>query len=221
MRYSAFLTIFAALAVLLASHVPASAQAPAARGYYDFYAQDTVGEPWEALLGRPAPDVKLELLSGGTFDLSAYKGKKVVVMDFWATWCPPCRVLMPIFAEVAKTYKDKDVVFFAINQAEPIDRVNSFIQMNKFDFPVALDKEGNASVAYKVNTIPRLVMVAKDGTVQSVHAGLEGRDVKSVQENARKRISSELDKLLAGEKLVQPAPSQPTQEAKSTTSDKS
>jgi len=218
MRTSALWVVLATLAMVSAYDIPAVAQAPA-RGYYDFFAQRTIGEPWEALLGKPAPNVKLEVLGGGTFDLASFKDKKIVVMDFWATWCPPCRMLMPVFAEIVKAYKDKDVVFYAVNQAEPIQYVKQFIEANKFEFNVALDSKQEASDAYKVNNIPRLVIVGKDGTVQSIHAGLEGTTVPEAQDNARKRLTQELDKLLAGQKLILPKPAEPTQEAKATSSE--
>ena len=218
MRTSAFWVVLAALAMVSAYSMPVAAQAPA-RGHYDFFAQRTMGEPWEALLGMPAPNVKLEVLGGGTFDLASFKDKKIVVMDFWAAWCPPCRMIMPVFAEVAKAYKDKDIVFYAVNQAEPVEYVKRFIESNKFEFPVALDSKQEASVAYKVDSIPRLVIVGKDGIVQSIHAGLEGTTVKEAQDNARKRLTQELDKLLAGQKLFLPKPDEPTQEAKATSSE--
>ena len=220
MRKLALPVVLAALAMVSAYDMSAAAQAPA-RGNYDFFAQRTIGEPWEALLGKPAPNVTLDVLGGGTFDLASFKDKKIVVMDFWASWCPPCRMLMPVFAEIVKAYKDKDVVFYAVNQAEPVELVKRFIESNTFDFPVALDSKQEASIAYKVDTIPRLIIVGKDGVVQSIHAGMEGTTVKEAQDNARKRLTQELDKLLAGQKLIMPQPSQPTQEAKTTGSEKS
>lgn len=211
MRNVTFWVVLSALAVASVYMMPAAAQV----------APKDSDKPWEALLGKPAPPVKLELLGGGTFDLGSFKDKKVVVMEFWASWCPPCRILMPVFAEVATAYKDKDVMFVGINQAEPADKVKAFMESNKLAFPVALDTKGDVSTVYMVDSIPRLVVVGKDGTVQSIHAGLEGRTVKQAQSNAKQKLTQEIDKLLAGQKLVLPQPSEPTQEAKTSDSEKS
>jgi len=207
----AFWTSLAAVVVAAVFSVPATAQQQG--GHYDFFAQ-RMTEPWEKLLGKTAPDVKLKTLAGGTFDLSSFKDKKIVVMDFWASWCPPCRILMPAFAEVAKEYKDKDVVFYAVNQGESPEVARMFLEQSGLELNVVLDREGKASEAYKVNTIPRLVIVDKDGTVQSIHASLRGRSAQEAQANAKEDLSKELDKLLKGEKLVKPDPGESTVEAK-------
>lgn len=198
---------------LLAVFAVAPLSMPAAAQHYDFFKQ-RMTEPWEDLLGKPAPNIKLKMLDGETFDLSSFKGKKIVVMDFWASWCPPCRILLPAFAEVASEYKDKDVVFYAINQGEPPENVKRFLEQTGLKLNVVLDQTGRASEAYMVNTIPRLVIVGKDGVVQSIHAAIRGRTAEEAQANAKKDLKTEIDKLLKGEKLVEPKPEEPTFEAK-------
>ncbi|MBU4330247.1 MAG: TlpA family protein disulfide reductase [Acidobacteria bacterium] len=74
----------------------------------------TPSEP-HPLLGTPAPLFKLPLLDEGEFDLSQQKDKNIVILDFWATWCGPCKSAMPIIIEVAEEYKDRGVVLITVN----------------------------------------------------------------------------------------------------------
>lgn len=127
-------------------------------------------EPATALQGKPAPALKLPLLAGGEFDLAAQKGK-VVVLDFWATWCGPCVKAMPVVKAATDAFKDKGVVFVAVNLEEKADKVKAFLEKNKLDVAVALDGEGEAGSLYKANSIPQTVVIGKDGVVKKVHIG--------------------------------------------------
>lgn len=148
-----------------------------------------------ALLGKAAPDFTLDLLDGGKVQLRRHKGKEIVILDFWATWCGPCRKAMPVLAEVAATYKDKSVVLYAVDLAEPPSKVRSFLEQNKLtQLSVALDKESKVGEDYGVNGIPHTVVIGKDGTVQAVHVGL--------LPNLKAKLSGELDALLAGKNLA-------------------
>lgn len=148
-----------------------------------------------ALLGKAAPDFTLDLLDGGKVQLSQHKGKEIVILDFWATWCGPCRKAMPVLAEVATTYKDKGVRLYAVDLAEPPSKVRAFLDQNKLtQLSVALDKESKVGEDYGVNGIPHTVLIGKDGTVQAVHVGL--------LPNLKAKLSGELDALLDGKQLV-------------------
>ncbi len=145
-------------------------------------------------LGKDAPVFKLDLLDGGTCDLSALKGKKIIVLDFWATWCPPCRKALPILAEVTAGYADKDVVFYAVNISEEKDKINAFLAKEKIKCNVALDKDAAVAKLYNVDGIPQSVIIGKDGLVQVVHVGLVA-DLKD-------KLKKELEDLIAGKSLV-------------------
>lgn len=147
-----------------------------------------------SLLGRPAPGVKLDLLDGGKFDLAAYKGKNIVILDFWATWCVPCTITMPVLIDLANEYKDKGVLLFAVNLEEPPEKVRGFLKEKKWVIPVVLDQMGVTGEPYGAETIPRTVIIGKDGTVQVVHDGFNP-DMKA-------KLRRDLDALLAGKTLA-------------------
>jgi peroxiredoxin len=156
------------------------------------------GESKSPLLGKPAPEVNLKRLDQGEFRLKDHRDAHVVVIDFWATWCGPCVKEMPILAEVADAYKDKGVVFCAINVQEKPEQVQKFLKDNKLAITVALDSEGVVGGAYRAEAIPQLVLIDKKGIVQSVHVGYDPA-IKDV-------LRKELDTLLAGKDLAKAAP---------------
>lgn len=130
-------------------------------------------EPVDPLKGKPAPAITLSMLGGeGTLDLAAHQGKDIVILDFWASWCGPCRQSLPIITEVAKQFKDKHVVFYAVNIGEPADVAATFLEQAGLDIPVALDPNREAQQKYQANSIPKMVIVGKDGVVHEVHQGL-------------------------------------------------
>lgn len=148
------------------------------------------GSP-RALVGKPAPAFTLKSLDGQDVSIEDLKGK-IVILDFFATWCGPCRKAMPILAEVAKEYADKDVVLYAVDLKEPKAKVAGFIKQMGWDINVLLDEDGAVAGAYAVRGIPQTVIIGKDGNVASVHVGMQPKRV----------LTEELDGLIKG-KAVQ------------------
>ncbi|MBM3334060.1 DUF2092 domain-containing protein [Candidatus Sumerlaeota bacterium] len=145
------------------------------------------------MLGKEAPDFTLDLFQGGKVELKALKGK-VVVLDFWASWCPPCVRGLPVVTKVANEYKDKGVVFYGINEREDRKTVAKFLDEKKLDCAVGLDKDGKVGGLYGVEGIPQTVLIGKDGRIQSVHIGFAPQVEKTLRE--------ELDALVAGKDLA-------------------
>jgi thiol-disulfide isomerase/thioredoxin len=147
-----------------------------------------------ALLGQKAPPFSVPMLDGGSFDLAQHLDDKVVILDFWATWCGPCVRALPIIAEVAASYQDKGVEFYAVNLQDDPDAVRQFLEEHKLSVPVLLDRDGRVGELYKAEAIPQTVIIGKDGVVQVVHVGFSA--------NLQSELSRELDALVAGKKIA-------------------
>ncbi len=125
----------------------------------------------DVLEGKKAVDFDLPLLGGGSVKLSGLRGKSVV-LDFWATWCGPCRKAMPIVDKVTEEFADRGVVLYTINQGEEPEKIEKFLAAMQLNPKVALDTEGKASRAYQANSIPRIVLIDTDGVVRKVFRGV-------------------------------------------------
>jgi len=151
-------------------------------------------EEHSKLVGQPAPEINLEMLGGGRFNLADHKGKNVVVLEFWASWCAPCLQGLPMVADVSKKYADKNVVFYSINQGEEPEVIQALMKKRNMDFNVALDKEGKIASALKLSGIPFTMVIGKDGKIQSVHTGLTPE--------LQQKLNEELQALVEGKSLV-------------------
>jgi thiol-disulfide isomerase/thioredoxin len=147
----------------------------------------------QGLVNKPAPQLTLDTIGGGKLDLSSLKSKNVVVLDFWATWCPPCRKALPILADVTKSYEAKGVKFFAVDQQEDASKVQDYLKTQGLNITVALDKDGQGAAKYRVTGIPQSVIIGKDGIVRVVHEGFSS-DLKT-------KLAAELDDILAGKQV--------------------
>jgi len=150
------------------------------------------------LLGQPAPAVKLPILDGGTLNLSRYRGKNVVVLDFWATWCVPCVRSLPGFVEVADDFEAKGVRLFAVDLKEDPTTVRDWLAKNKINCPVALDPKNRCKEAFHIQLIPAIVVIDKAGVVRSYST----RTFTTLPRE--KRLREELEALLAGGQLRLP-----------------
>jgi thiol-disulfide isomerase/thioredoxin len=152
-----------------------------------------------ALSGQAAPDFELPLLAGGTFKLSEQKGK-VVVIDFWATWCGPCVRALPEMKKLAEAYAENPevvVVGFSTDEEKNRDQVEKLVAKNKLAYPIGLGP-AEAKTAFKVSGIPCIVVVGQDGVVQGRRVGFSPK--------LEKDLKRAVDALLAGETLESAAP---------------
>ncbi len=121
--------------------------------------------------GKKAPDFSLTDLSGSKVSLSDFKGK-VVLVNFFATWCPPCRDEMADVNSFYNENKSKDIVVLAVDagQEDPTV-VKNFMSQNDYTFPVLLDKDGKVGDTYRVDGIPAWFFIDKNGNVKATKVG--------------------------------------------------
>lgn len=125
----------------------------------------------QTLVGKEAPQITLPLLGGGELDLSKHKGKEVVVLDFWASWCPWCRKSTEHFVKVAEQYKGKDVAFYIVAVRDKEEKIKAYMEENKITAKIALDPERKMADPYIVDGIPHIVVIDKDGKISKVAVG--------------------------------------------------
>ena len=117
--------------------------------------------------GAEAPDFELTTLDGETVKLSDYRGKKVIV-NFWATWCPPCKAEMPHMQNFYEEYKDNDIEILAVNLTnmdKGHDAIDAFVKEYGLTFPIPLDEEGDAGTTYQAYTIPTSYILDEKGVI--------------------------------------------------------
>lgn len=128
-------------------------------------------DPRTLYLGRPAPDFTLRNLDGGQTQLSALKGQ-VVLLDFWATWCGPCRSTMPKLDSLSKKFKKQNVVVMGIDDNEDEQTVRDFIRKNHFEYPILLSSRRDGVLeSYSVRGLPTMVLIDRNGIVADYKLG--------------------------------------------------
>jgi thiol-disulfide isomerase/thioredoxin len=135
-----------------------------------------------------APDFTLKAHAGGNFRLTEQRGS-VILVNFWATWCGPCRQEMPVLDELAKKYADLGVQVIGVNVETETDGVQNYLSEVPVSFPILLDLENIASKAYDVKAMPTTVIIDKDGRVRALH--------RSYQPGYEKKYEDDINGLLA------------------------
>jgi peroxiredoxin len=131
--------------------------------------------PTPELLSKNAPDFSLPTLDARTISRADYRGKKTVVVSYWASWCLPCRAELPELRDFYKRYHldNSDFEVLAISLDEEKSDAEQYASAEKLPFPVLLDPKSRAAEAYSVDGIPTLFVINKNGKVTYVHEGLE------------------------------------------------
>lgn len=121
-------------------------------------------------VNKAAPDFALTTLTGDSVRLSELKGR-VVAVNFWATWCGPCRLEMPLLQTYADRYPE-DLTVLAVNDAEPIEKVQPYVDDLGLSFPILLDEKELVTRLYRVRGFPTTIFIDRDGKIRYQHLGL-------------------------------------------------
>lgn len=149
-------------------------------------------EEFAHLLGQPAPDFTLQTASGDTVKLADLRGK-VVLLDFWASWCGPCMMAMPEVEKIHQEFAGKPVTVFGVNQQDDVATVNESIKDRELTFTQLLDTDGVVGSAFGANAIPHTVLIDAEGRIQKIHQGYTP--------TLAAELGADIEKLLRGEKL--------------------
>jgi len=117
-------------------------------------------------VGDEAPDFVLQTLNGKEVKLSLYRGEKGVVIDFFATWCPPCRAGVPHLIRFGKEYADRDIVVLGVNLDKKQEDIAAFAEKAGIPYAVLLNPDGSVAQQYGVSGIPTYIGVDKRGIIR-------------------------------------------------------
>ena len=127
-------------------------------------------------IGQSAPPFKLPDLNGEEISLEEFNGK-IVLLDFWASWCGPCRMTMPVVERLSKEYPD-DMVLLAVNMGESKDAVEKYVFEEAISAQVLLDEKGTVGASYGARVIPMHFLIDRSGVVRHIQTGY-GRNMAS------------------------------------------
>jgi peroxiredoxin len=142
-----------------------------------FISADATGTSTSGKIPAPqkgflAPDFELTTTGDKKIKLSELRGQAVLV-NLWATWCPPCRAEMKTVETVYNDYKDKGLVVLAVNMTsqDDLSRINPFVSEQGLTFPILLDETGEMAKAYQLRSLPTSYFIDRDGMIQQVVIG--------------------------------------------------
>ena len=136
-------------------------------------ASNTISPEWKRVPpGVAANDFALTQVDGGPVRLSDYRGR-VVIMEFWATWCGPCRFSLPSLEVIYKKYRDHGVTVLLLNQGETADSIKRWAGQ-RFTAPILMDERSDVAASYHVQGIPRLFLIDREGNLLYEHEGYGG-----------------------------------------------
>lgn len=134
-----------------------------------------------------APDIKLPTTSG-TVQLSDLKGK-VVYLDFWASWCLPCKKSFPWMSDIKKRYAEQGFAIVAVNLDKERALADAFLKQMDVNFTVAFDESGSSASKYKLRGMPSSYLIGRDGKVHASHIGFREKDKEELEQAIKNLLS--------------------------------
>jgi peroxiredoxin len=135
----------------------------------------------------PAPQFSLAARGGKTVNLAQYKGQ-VVMINFWATWCGPCRQEMPLLESIYKKYNKMGFTLLGVNVEPDSKPAEDWLKATPVSFPILFDTKSEVSKMYEVNGMPSTVIVDRKGNVRVIHHGYKPGDENEYQDSIRKLV---------------------------------
>jgi len=143
------------------------------------------------MIGNPAPDFELKKLDGNLLKLSDLRGR-IVVLDFWATWCGPCVASLPKITELGQEYKAAEVDVIAVNIEQTSAEVRGLLDRLKISPMVVLDLDGAVARAYQAQAIPQTVIIDRDGKVKQIIVGGGGTTESKIRDSLDSMLNLKL-----------------------------
>jgi len=137
--------------------------------------------------GGPAPNFTLESRDGKPLSLAQYKGQ-VVMLNFWASWCVPCKQEMPLLDSIQKKYSKLGFTLIGVNVEPDSQAANAVLQKIPVSFPIVYDTESKVSEAYQVSGMPSTVIIDRKGQVRMLHKGYKPGDENEYLDSIRTLI---------------------------------
>jgi len=154
-------TLFAAAVAILAS-----CESPIPDGFHLKSANER----------KATPDFSLKDSTGALIKLSDFKGK-VVLLNFWATWCGPCKIEIPWFTEFQKTYKDRDFAVIGVSMDEDgWDTVKPYVEQHKMNYRVVVGNDQVSQLFGSIDSLPTTLVIDREGRIASMHVGLVAKN---------------------------------------------
>jgi len=142
------------------------------------------------MANEPAPDLSLKKLDNSSFKISDFKGD-VLYVDFWATWCPPCRKSFPWMESMNEKYKSLGFKVIAVSLDTKRDVIDQFLKSMSAHFTIAHDPSGDSASAFKVKGMPSSYLIDRKGNIYKTHVGFNDNDKASLEAAIKSLLSAE------------------------------
>lgn len=141
----------------------------------DFYSPEVSGSVsalGNVSVGQLAPELSARDLKDREISLTSLRGRSPVLLDFWATWCGPCRMSLPSVQKLYEDFAPLGLEVIGVNQGEPREYVREFVTRRQYAFGVVIDEAGSIGASFGIKAIPTTVLIDKNGVVRWLHVGL-------------------------------------------------